>query len=163
MTATWQTWLPWGRVHPSLDVREGRGYFHGHTWPEERWCVRAYWLRLLLHPAVRLKIPGQLPDPSRLGQSAHTTGGSRGALRFRLFWGDHHHAWPSTPLWGLALNEPAEDMRGPVLAMASYGTRAPLSAGWHRSGLLAEIKASGGGRSDGRARDYLLSLSYASG
>src|SRR5690606_41946172 len=39
------------RVHPSTGiVREGRGYFHGHTWPEEKVVRSGFMVAAHLHP-----------------------------------------------------------------------------------------------------------------
>ena len=135
------------RVHPpSGIVREGRGYFHGHTWPEERVVRSGLLVAAHLHPAVRLKDP--------LGNSQSHPVWARAPLKAEAI--EEHYGLASSgeiiimpafnPLCGgLALNEPAEDMRGPVLAMADMERARIYLLDGTDLGLLAEIKASGGG------------------
>src|SRR5690606_36024408 len=132
------------RVHPSTGiVREGRGYFHGHTWPEEKVVLSRQLVAAHLHPAVRLKDP--------LGNSQSHPVWVRAPIQSEVI--EEHYGFASSgeiiimpafnPLCGgLALNEPAEDMRGPLLAMADMEHARLYLLDGTDLGLLAEIKAS---------------------
>ncbi len=132
------------RVHPATGiVRDGRGYFHGHTWPEEKVVRSPLLVAAHLHPAVRLKDP--------LGNSQSHPVWVRAPVRPEVM--EEHYGFSSSeeiiimpafnPLCGgLALNEPAEDMRGPLLAMADMDRARLYLLDGTDLGLLAEIKAS---------------------
>ena len=131
------------RVHPSTGiVREGRGYFHGHTWPEEKVVRSGFMVAAHLHPAVRLKDP--------LGNFQTHPVWARAPIQSEVV--EEHYGFASSgeiiimpafnPLCGgLALNEPAEDMRGPLLAMANMEHARLYLLDGTDLGLLAEIKA----------------------
>jgi putative SbcD/Mre11-related phosphoesterase len=131
------------RVHPSTGiVREGRGYFHGHTWPEEKIVRSGFMVAAHLHPAVRLKDP--------LGNFQTHPVWARAPIQPEVV--EEHYGFVSSgeiiimpafnPLCGgLALNEPAEDMRGPLLAMANMELARLYLLDGTDLGLLAEIKA----------------------
>ena len=133
------------RVHPSTGiVREGRGYFHGHTWPEEKVVRSGFMVAAHLHPAVRLKDP--------LGNFQTHPVWARAPIQSEVV--EEHYGFASSgeiiimpafnPLCGgLALNEPAEDMRGPLLAMANMEHARLYLLDGTDLGLLAEIKAAG--------------------
>ena len=134
------------RVHPSTGiVREGRGYFHGHTWPEEKVVRSGFMVAAHLHPAVRLKDP--------LGNFQTHPVWARAPIQSEVV--EEHYGFASSgeiiimpafnPLCGgLALNEPAEDMRGPLLAMANMEHARLYLLDGTDLGLLAEIKAADG-------------------
>lgn len=131
------------RMRPSSGfVLDGVGYFHGHTWPDEE-IMRAD--RLVaghLHPAVRLKDP--------LGCSLTRPVWARAPLLPESVQG--HYGFASSaeiiivPAFndlcgGLPLNEPAEDLRGPLLTMVDCEhARLYLQDGTDL-GLLREIRA----------------------
>jgi hypothetical protein len=131
------------RMHSSSGfVLDGVGYFHGHTWPDEK-IVRAD--RLVaghLHPAVRLKDP--------LGCSLTRPVWARAPLLPESV--QEHYGFASSaeiiivPAFndlcgGLPLNEPAEDLRGPLLTMVDCEhARLYLKDGTDL-GLLREIRA----------------------
>ena len=131
------------RVHPSTGiVREGRGYFHGHTWPEEKVVRSGFMVAAHLHLAVRLKDP--------LGNFQTHPVWARAPIQSEVV--EEHYGFASSgeiiimpafnPLCGgLALNEPAEDMRGPLLAMANMEHARLYLLDGTDLGLLAEIKA----------------------
>ncbi|MDY0412659.1 metallophosphoesterase [Methanothrix soehngenii] len=133
------------RVHPSTGiVREGRGYFHGHTWPEEKVVRSGFMVAAHLHPAVRLKDP--------LGNFQTHPVWARAPIQTEVV--EEHYGFASSgeiiimpafnPLCGgLALNEPAEDMRGPLPAMANMEHARLYLLDGTDLGLLAEIKAAG--------------------
>ena len=134
------------RVHPSTGiVREGRGYFHGHNWPEEKIVRSGFMVAAHLHPAVRLKDP--------LGNFQTHPVWARAPIQPEVV--EEHYGFVSSgeiiimpafnPLCGgLALNEPAEDMRGPLLAMANMELARLYLLDGTDLGLLAEIKAADG-------------------
>ena len=136
---------PGVRVHPSTGiVREGRGYFHGHTWPEEKVVRSGFMVAAHLHPAVRLKDP--------LGNFQTHPVWARAPIQSEVV--EEHYGFASSgeiiimpafnPLCGgLALNEPAEDMRGPLPAMANMEHARLYLLDGTDLGLLAEIKAAG--------------------
>lgn len=134
------------RVHPSTGiVREGRGYFHGHTWPEEKVVRSGIMVAAHLHPAVRLKDP--------LGNFQTHPVWARAPIITEVI--EEHYGFASSaeiiimpafnPLCGgLALNEPVEEMRGPLLAMADMEHARLYLLDGTDLGLLAEIKANEG-------------------
>lgn len=123
-------------------VLDGVGYFHGHTWPDEE-IMRAD--RLVaghLHPAVRLKDP--------LGYSPTRPVWVRAPLLPESVQG--HYGFKSNaeiiimPAFndlcgGLPLNEPAEDLRGPLLTMVDCEHARLYLRDGTDLGLLREIRA----------------------
>lgn len=119
------------------------GYFHGHTWPDEKVMRAGLLVAGHLHPAIKLKDPLGYPQT--------------------------HHVWARAPLLsdaverqygfpregeivivpafndlcgGLPLNEPSDELRGPLLNLADLvGTRIYLLDGTD-VGLLPEITKS---------------------
>jgi putative SbcD/Mre11-related phosphoesterase len=131
------------RVRPSSGfVQDGVGYFHGHTWPDEKVMRADSLVAAHLHPAVRL------PDP--LGRSSSRPVWAKARLVSGAVQEHYGFAMDSeiiiAPAFnnlcgGLPLNEPVEDLRGPLLAMADWdGARLYLLDGTDL-GTLAEIKA----------------------
>jgi putative SbcD/Mre11-related phosphoesterase len=131
------------RVRPASGfVLDGVGYFHGHTWPDEKVMRAEALVAGHLHPAVRLADPlGRSPSRSVWARTRLTSGAVQEhygfardseiiiAPAFNILCG------------GLPLNEPVEEMRGPLLAMADWdGARLYLLDGTDL-GTLAEIKA----------------------
>jgi len=131
------------RVRPSSGfVLDGVGYFHGHTWPDEK-VMRAD--RLVaghLHPAVRLLDP--------IGHTSSSPVWAKTRLMSEAVQGHYGFSRCSeiiiAPAFnilcgGLPLNEPVDDLRGPLLVMADWeGARLYLLDGTDL-GTLAEIKA----------------------
>ena len=131
------------RLRPSSGfVLDGVGYFHGHTWPDEK-VVRAKSLVAgHLHPALRL------PDP--VGRSPSRPVWARTRLMSAAV--EEHYGFAAegeiiiAPAFnmlcgGLPLNEPVEDLRGPLLAMADIEQARLYLLDGTDLGLLAEIKA----------------------
>jgi putative SbcD/Mre11-related phosphoesterase len=131
------------RLRPSSGfVLDGVGYFHGHTWPDEK-VVRAKSLVAgHLHPALRL------PDP--VGRSPSLPVWARTRLMSAAV--EEHYGFAAegeiiiAPAFnmlcgGLPLNEPVEDLRGPLLAMADIEQARLYLLDGTDLGLLAEIKA----------------------
>ena len=131
------------RLRPSSGfVLDGVGYFHGHTWPDEK-VVRAKSLVAgHLHPAIRL------PDP--VGRSPSRPVWARTRLMSAAV--EEHYGFAAegeiiiAPAFnmlcgGLPLNEPVEDLRGPLLAMADIEQARLYLLDGTDLGLLAEIKA----------------------
>jgi uncharacterized protein len=131
------------RVRPSTGfVLDGVGYFHGHTWPNEKVMRADCLVAGHLHPAVRL------PDP--LGRSPSRPVWARARLVSDAV--EKHYGFKRdceiiiAPAFnglcgGLPLNETVEEMRGPLYAMADWeGARLYLPDGTDL-GILAEIKA----------------------
>lgn len=130
------------RVRPSSGfVLDGVGYFHGHTWPDERVMRAGSLVAGHLHPAIRL--------PDRLG---HTTSSPVWA-KTRLIGAavEEHYGFASqsdiiiAPAFnvlcgGLPLNEPVEEMRGPLLAMADMERARLYLLDGTDLGRLEEIK-----------------------
>lgn len=131
------------RIHPSSGiVREGRGYFHGHTWPDQKLMGACQLVAAHLHPAIRLKDP--------LGHFQTHSVWVRAPVRSEVI--IEHYGFDYTgeiiiipafnPLCGgLALNGPAEDMRGPLLAMADMERARLYLLDGTDLGQLGEIKA----------------------
>jgi hypothetical protein len=127
---------------PSGFVLDGVGYFHGHTWPDEK-VVRAKSLVAgHLHPAIRL------PDP--VGRSPSRPVWARTRLmsaaveeQYGFAAGGEIIIAPAFNMLcgGLPLNEPVEDLRGPLLAMADIEQARLYLLDGTDLGLLAEIKA----------------------
>jgi len=139
---------PGVRMRPSSGfVLDGVGYFHGHTWPDERVMRAKSLVAAHLHPAVRLV--------DRLGHSPTSPVWVRARLRREAV--EEHYGFSAqteiivapafNPLCGgLPLNEPVEDMRGPLLAMADIEAARIYLLDGTDIGLLAEVRAAGGGR-----------------
>ena len=134
---------PGVRVRPSSGfVLDNVGYFHGHTWPDEKVMRAKALVAGHLHPAVRL------PDP--LGRSPSRPVWAKTRLVGRAVQEHYGFARDSeiiiAPAFnilcgGLPLNEPVEEMRGPLLTIADWdGARLYLLDATNL-GTLAEIKA----------------------
>ncbi len=140
------------RMRPATGyVLDGVGYFHGHTWPEEGVLRTGSLVAAHLHPAVRLF--------DRIGTSPASPVWVRAHLRAEAV--QEHYGLPAqqeiivapafNPLCGgLPLNEPVEDMRGPLLAMADFEAARLYLLDGTDLGLLAEIRAAG----EGGAKSY---------
>ncbi len=102
-------------------VLDGVGYFHGHTWPDERVLRADFLVTAHLHPAIRLWDP--------LGHSSSRPVWARARLSSRAV--QEHYGFERdseiiiAPAFnhlcgGLPLNEPIEEKRGPLLSMAEW-------------------------------------------
>jgi uncharacterized protein len=131
------------RMRPSSGfVLDGVGYFHGHTWPDEKVMRADSLVAGHLHPAVRLH--------DHLGNSPSRPVWAKTRLLSEAVQEHYGFAMDSeiiiAPAFnilcgGLPLNEPVDDLRGPLLAMADWeGARLYLLDGTD-IGTLAEIKA----------------------
>lgn len=138
---------PGVRMHPSTGfVLDGIGYFHGHTWPDER-VLRAD--RLVaghLHPAIRLEDP--------LGHATVRPVWAKAQLLARV--AAEHYALSIDCLsdreiiiapafnhlcGGLALNEPMDDPHGPLMAMVDWDDARIYLLDGMELGTLFEIKS----------------------
>ena len=136
---------PGVRMRPAPGhVLDGVGYFHGHTWPEESVLRASSLVAAHLHPAVRLF--------DRIGHSPASPVWARARLRAEAV--KEHYGFAVCPeiivvpafnplCGGLPLNEPVEDMRGPLLAMADFEAARLYLPDGTDLGLLAEIRAAG--------------------
>jgi putative SbcD/Mre11-related phosphoesterase len=130
------------RVRPASGfVLDGVGYFHGHTWPDEKVVHADSLVAGHLHPAIRL------PDP--LGHSSSRSVWAKTRLLSRAVQEHYGFAKDSeiivAPAFnhlcgGLPLNEPVEEMRGPLLAMADWENARLYLLDGTDLGTLAEIK-----------------------
>ncbi len=114
-------------------VLDGVGYFHGHTWPDDRVLQAGLLVCAHLHPAIRLKDP--------LGCSFSRQVWARGP---RACEGAHEII--IMPAFnelcgGLALNEPCEEKRGPLLSLPDMDRLRIYLLDGTDLGLLGEIKA----------------------
>jgi len=134
---------PGVQVRPSTGfVQDGVGYFHGHTWPDEKILRAGLLVAGHLHPAV------SLPDPLTRPVSRPIWIRSRLLPEKTL----HHYGLEAEneiiiiPAFnflcgGLPINLPVEDMRGPLLSLMDWqGARLFLLDGTEL-GSLAGIKA----------------------
>jgi uncharacterized protein len=131
------------QVRPSSGyILDGVGYFHGHTWPDEKVMRADLLVAGHLHPAIRLKEP--------IGSTLTRPVWARAPLLSGAVQKQYGFATEAeliiTPAFnslcgGLPLNEPVEELRGPLLTMADLDrTRIFLLDGTNL-GLLAEIKS----------------------
>jgi putative SbcD/Mre11-related phosphoesterase len=123
-------------------VLDNVGYFHGHTWPDKAVFQADLMVAGHLHPVVRLKDP--------LGNASTHRAWARGNLLPEAV--ERQYGFSSgqemiiVPAYndlcgGLPLNEPCEDMRGPILSMVDLeGARIYLLDGADL-GKLSAIKA----------------------
>ena len=130
------------RVRPSSGfVLDGVGYFHGHTWPDKKVMRAGSLVAGHLHPAIRL------PDP--LGHSSSRPVWARTRLMSATM--QEHYGFTKdsdiiiVPAFnilcgGLPLNEPIEDLRGPLLVMADWEKARLYLLDGTDLGLLEEIK-----------------------
>ncbi|OPY52789.1 MAG: Calcineurin-like phosphoesterase [Methanosaeta sp. PtaU1.Bin112] len=131
------------QVHSSSGfVLDGVGYFHGHTWPNERVLRADCLVTAHLHPAIRLWDP--------LGRSSSRPVWARARFSSRAV--QEHYGFESnseiiiSPAFnglcgGLPLNEPVEEMRGPLLAMADWQRARLYLLDGTDLGTLEEIKS----------------------
>lgn len=122
-------------------VLDGVGYFHGHTWPEERVLRAKSLVTGHLHPAIRLFDP--------LGRSFSRPVWAKARLSSCAV--EEHYGFSNdceivvAPAFnglcgGLPLNEPVEEMRGPLLAMADWERARLYLLDGTDLGTLEEIK-----------------------
>jgi len=136
---------PGVQVRPASGfVLDGVGYFHGHTWPDEEVMSTEYLVAGHLHPALRLVDP--------IGHSFTRPVWARGAVLSGV--AEQQYGFPVNaqliivPAFndlcgGLALGDPGDDLRGPLLSMMDPDwTRIYLLDGADL-GLLSEIRAAG--------------------
>ncbi|MHC1686855.1 MAG: metallophosphoesterase [Methanothrix sp.] len=134
---------PGVRVRPSSGfVLDGVGYFHGHTWPDENVMRSKLLVAGHLHPAIRLKEP--------IGSAPARPVWARAPLLAEAVQKQYGFAAEAeliiAPAFnslcgGLPLNEPCEELRGPLLTVADLDrTRVFLLDGTNL-GLLGEIKS----------------------
>jgi putative SbcD/Mre11-related phosphoesterase len=131
------------RVRPASGfVLDGVGYFHGHTWPDEKVMCAKSLVAGHLHPAIRLSDP--------LGHSSSRFVWAKTRLLGRAVQEHYGFARDSeiivAPAFnhlcgGLPLNEPVEEMRGPLLAMADWENARLYLLDGTDLGTLAEIKS----------------------
>jgi uncharacterized protein len=123
-------------------VLDGVGYFHGHTWPDEKVMRAKALVTGHLHPAIRLVDP--------LGHSSSRPVWAKTRLLSRAVQEHYGFAGESeiviAPAFnhlcgGLPLNEPVEEMRGPLLAMADWENARLYLLDGTDLGTLAEIKS----------------------
>jgi putative SbcD/Mre11-related phosphoesterase len=122
-------------------VLDGVGYFHGHTWPDEKVLRAKSLVTGHLHPAIRLFDP--------LGHSFSRPVWARARLFSHAV--EEHYGFSGeseivvAPAFnglcgGLPLNEPVEEMRGPLMAMADWDRACLYLLDGTNLGTLAEIK-----------------------
>ncbi len=120
------------------------GYFHGHTWPDEKVMHAESLVAAHLHPAVRLF--------DKLGRSPTRAVWVRAHLSPEA--AQEHYGFAcqqqiiiipafNSLCGGLPLNEPVEEMRGPLLVMAGFEQARIYLLDGTDLGLLSEIKAAG--------------------
>lgn len=124
-------------------VLDGVGYFHGHTWPDEKIIFAKRLVAGHLHPAIRLKDPlghctarpvwakalimkGAVEE--HYGQACDSDSEIIIAPAFNHLCG------------GLPLNEPVEDARGPLLVLIDWDQARLHMLDGTDLGTLAEIK-----------------------
>ena len=131
------------QVRPSSGfVQDNVGYFHGHTWPDEKILSAGLLVAGHLHPAVSLPDPlarpvtrpiwvrsRLLPEQTRLHYGLEAENELIIIPAFNFLCG------------GLPINLPVEDMRGPLFSLVDWeGARLFLLDGTEL-GSLAGIKA----------------------
>ena len=141
---------------PSGFVLDGVGYFHGHTWPDEKILSAGLLVAGHLHPAV------SLPDPLSRSTTRPVWARSRLLIeetrrRYGLAAESEIIVIPAFNFLcgGLPLNLPVEDMRGPLLSLVDWegariflldGTELGSLAGIKAAQLVGEGKRVGGGK-----------------
>jgi uncharacterized protein len=144
-------------------VLDGVGYFHGHTWPDEKVMRAKALVAAHLHPAIRLADP--LGHPSSRSVWARTRLLSSAVQEHYGFARDSEII--IAPAFnhlcgGLPLNEPVEEMRGPILAMADWESARLYLLDGTDLGTLAEIK-SGAKKAPQSRKNYHQCDSYKRG
>lgn len=112
------------RVHlPSGIIIDGVGYFHGHTWPDRELLKAKLLIAGHIHPAVRLKDSiRSLPSRKVWVRSSISLAALEQQYgRFEYMSAQEMVIMPAFNdlCGGLPLNEPIEDERGPIIAMAN--------------------------------------------
>ncbi|MFZ3148819.1 MAG: metallophosphoesterase [Methanothrix sp.] len=131
------------RVRPSSGfVLDGVGYFHGHTWPDEKVMHAGRLVAGHLHPAVRLPDPLGHPPSRPVWAKTHLI--SEAVQEHYGFAKDSEIVVaPAFNILcgGLPINEPVEEMRGPLLSMADWEKARLYLLDGTDLGTLAKIKA----------------------
>jgi len=131
------------QVRPSSGfVLDGVGYFHGHTWPEEKTLSAGLLVAGHLHPAV------SLPDPLSRPTTWPVWARSRLLIeearrRYGLAAENEIIVIPAfnSLCGGLPLNLPVEEMRGPLLSLVDWEVARLFLLDGTELGSLAGIKA----------------------
>ncbi|VVB72806.1 Calcineurin-like phosphoesterase [uncultured archaeon] len=124
-------------------VRDGVGYFHGHTWPDEKILHAEILVAGHLHPALRLR--------DSLGPTPTRPVWARAAIKPEA--AQQHYGFDCQkeiiimPAFnelcgGLPLNLPCEDPRGPLLTLVDMDRARIYLLDGTDLGHLSEIKAS---------------------
>jgi uncharacterized protein len=135
------------RIRPSSGfVLDGVGYFHGHTWPDEKIIRAESLVAAHLHPAI------SLPDPLSRPQAKPVW--ARGRLLRDVT--AQHYAQEldsdiiiapafNSLLGGLPLNEKRDDLRGPLPSLVDWKSARIFLLDGTELGTLAGIKAAADG------------------
>ncbi|MDD1753076.1 MAG: metallophosphoesterase [Methanotrichaceae archaeon] len=131
------------KVHDSSGfVLDGVGYFHGHTWPDQKLFESDALVAGHIHPAVRLRDP--------LGCALTRPAWIRANLLPHIL--ESHYGRKVSALemilvpafnalcGGLPLNQPSEEERGPILALADLDQARVYLLDGTNLGRLGEIK-----------------------
>jgi putative SbcD/Mre11-related phosphoesterase len=140
---------PGTRVMPSSGyILDGVGYFHGHTWPDQKLFNSNILVAGHIHPALRLR--------DLLGHSVAKPAWARVPLSEEAVMAHYGSHLPTPELvivpafnqlcGGLSLNEPNEEERGPILAMAKMDCVRMYLLDGTDLGKLGDIRAA---RKDG--------------
>jgi putative SbcD/Mre11-related phosphoesterase len=131
---------------PAGYVLDGVGYFHGHTWPDEKVICADLVVAGHLHPGIRLRDP--LANSPTQPVWARTRLLSRGVQ-------EHYGFSCETEIiiapafnhlcGGLPLNEPCEDLRGPLLSLVDLDNMRLYLLDGTNLGVLQEITAANKG------------------
>jgi len=146
------------QVRPSSGfMLDGVGYFHGHSWPEEKILSAGLLVAGHLHPAV------SLPDPLSRPTTRPVWARSRLLIeevrsRYGLATENEIIVIPAFNFLcgGLPLNLPVEDVRGPLLSLVDWEVARLFLLDGTELGSLAGIKAAqlgGEGKTVRRGKD----------
>jgi len=150
------------RMRPASGfVLDGVGYFHGHTWPDEKTMFAKHLVAGHLHPAIRLSDPlghgtacpvwararimrtaveehyGQAYDcDSNRGSNRDSNSNSNGHSNGEIIIAPAFNHLCG----GLLLNEPVEDMRGPLMVVIDWDRARLHMLDGTDLGTLSEIK-----------------------
>jgi hypothetical protein len=123
-------------------VRDGIGYFHGHTWPDEKTILAERLVAAHLHPAISLKDPLSRPQSKPVWARARIRSDAA-AQHYGLDLDCEIIIAPAFNhlLGGLPLNEPRDDFRGPLPSLVDWSSARIFLLDGTELGSLASIKA----------------------
>jgi uncharacterized protein len=142
------------RIRPSSGfVLDGVGYFHGHTWPDEKIIRAESLVAAHLHPAISLPDPLSRPRAKPVWARGRLLGDAT-AQHYGLELEREIIIAPAfnSLLGGLPLNEKRDDLRGPLPSLVDWKSARIFLLDGTELGTLSGVKAATNGAREKESR-----------